>query len=341
MLILIWLLVRVADQKDKKVFLILAMILLSVVAGFRAHSVGKDTTNYDYLFSLIADGHMEQAYGLEESFKYLCFFLLQICNDSTFLFLLFALITNVLVLLRFWDFKHIASLDCMVVCYYIVFYFMTMNIMRQFCAVAIVFYFTRLLPQGKYFKYCAVIAVASLFFHQSALIGIGFLAIEVFNWKSLIRKQKRILILGIFLLPFAGVLVYSIFQNYQHYFSSVSMDIGLMLPLKGAFFVGSLLMSRVVIKSKFKNSEIVRIMLYYFFGLLITSLGYIFAFMDRIGLYFYIFEGVYMGVILKNSSKSNKIFYSACIIVIMGYSFISGLINGSQGVIPYSFVWMT
>ncbi|MBQ7346471.1 MAG: EpsG family protein [Clostridia bacterium] len=339
LLISIWLLAKIADKKNKKAFLILAIIILSFVAGFRAYSVGIDTINYDNKFSLIANGDLEYAYGLEEGFKYLCLVLLKICNSSTFLFVIFATITNACVLLRMWDFRHMSSLGCMVVCYYIGFYFMTMNVMRQFCAIAILFYFTRLLSQGKYFKYCAVIAITTLCFHQSALIGLAFLVLEIFNWKTLSRKQKRILIFGLFLIPFASVIVFSTFEEYQHYFSSMDLDVGFMLPLKIIFFMVTVILSGAKNKFKNNNNETLSVSLYYLLGLLITCLGYAFTFMDRIGWYFYIFEGVYMGIVLRNASKSNKIFYSFCLLFLMGYSFVNILMNGSQGVIPYSFIW--
>ena len=73
-----------AQRKDKKKYIILAALVLTVLAGLRAVSVGIDTKNYVRLFTHIADGDLHLAHGLETSFKYICAFLLAIWNNNNF-----------------------------------------------------------------------------------------------------------------------------------------------------------------------------------------------------------------------------------------------------------------
>ena len=88
--ILIVLLLSYSAQKRNKMGgFITAAIVLSLLAGLRAASVGIDTVHYIEQFEAIAKGRPDLAYGLEESFKRICAFLLGIWNNSNFLFIIF------------------------------------------------------------------------------------------------------------------------------------------------------------------------------------------------------------------------------------------------------------
>lgn len=77
----------------------------------------------------------------------------------------------------------------------------------------------------------------------------------------------------------------------------------------------------------------------YLFGLLLVSLGYFFpTFIERISWYFYVYEGVFYGALLKNTERGTKIPISCGIFLLIAYGFWYSLSHDSQGVMPYLFI---
>ena len=335
---------KVAQKKNKKKYIVLAALVLTVIAGLRAESVGIDTKNYAELLGHIAEGNLNLAYGLETSFKYICAFLLGIWNNFNFLYFVFALITNLLIFLRLWDFRDRISLPWATTIYFGVFYFMTFNIMRQFVAAAIIFYATKYLAQKKYFKFFVFIAVAFLF-HKSALLGFGFLALDIFAWKYLSKRQKRMLV-WVILLGGAAVVFFgaTIIGRYSNYFDNIQFNFGLMLFLKLAFFMLSVLFVSNPYADECdergysaKAYTFATVRGYYLVGILATMLEYFFPYMGRIGIYFYLFEMVYMGMLFK-SRKTDIVLKLFMVFVVLLYLYTAIFGNG-QGQGEYLFVW--
>lgn len=145
LLIECWIFSYFAEKRNRKLLIWVIILSLTMAAGLRAYSVGLDTPSYVEKFSYIYKGMFSYAYGLEESFKYICYGILHVIPNASFLLGLLALITHACIILRFWELRGIASFPCMVVFYYMSFYFMSLNGIRQFVAVAIVFWGTRYL----------------------------------------------------------------------------------------------------------------------------------------------------------------------------------------------------
>ncbi len=134
---------------------------MALLSGLRGISVGKDTRSYTDTFEMILHNQrVELSWtGIETSFINLCSILQKINTSPQFLFVLFSFLINGFIIVRFWDFRYVASFTWMMIAYYIGFYFMTFNIMRQFCAIAIIFWGTRYIDRKKYI----VIIDSSLF----------------------------------------------------------------------------------------------------------------------------------------------------------------------------------
>ena len=75
------------------------------------------------------------------------------------------------------------------------------------------------------------------------------------------------------------------------------------------------------------------------FGLLLTSVGYIFRFVDRIGLFFYVFESIYVGNIFKQKNTRNNFIIKMVIAILFVYIFLANALGNSQGQNPYLFFW--
>lgn len=341
---IVFLMACLAQRKNKKAYMIFAAIVLTFIAGLRANTVGIDTQGYTELFARIAQGRLDLAYGLEISFKYICAFLLAIWNNSNFLFLIFALITNILIFVRLWELREYISLPWAVIIYFAGFYFTTFNIVRQFVAVSIIFFATRYLTKKKYFKFLLFVAIAFLF-HKSALLGVLLVAFDIFAWKHLTNKQKRLLtlfwILGIIVVLLFGALIIG---RYVNYFKNIQFDFGIVVFIKMALFVFTV---ALLIGEKWhdtdKNGYSVgaytcnTAKVYYAVGILLTMLGYMFSYMDRIGIYFYLFETVYIGMVMK--SKRVEILIKLAIAALYLMLLLVTLSGNGHGQGNYLFFW--
>lgn len=351
----------VAMKRDRFGWLLLLAILLAFVAGFRAESVGIDTKNYINKLTLISNGNPELAYGFEPGFKILAKYLLKVNSSSTFFFVIAALLTNILILRRLWDFRYVASIPCMVLCYYAGFYGYTFNIMRQFLAISVIFYSSRLLEKRKYIQFAIIVLLCTFFVHQSSIICIGYIAADMFMLKNLSKWQKSLIGVGLLFAPIAFIyVVCRLFAKYAGYFETTSSNIGFMVPAKMLFFCVSLYTSRNVLIPKLSPNQIESnyqeyrmrkaTTIYYPIGLLLTIFGYFYPFMDRIGLNYLIFECIYFGMLLKNyqnksmvcisnnrqkTVKDNSLVYLLLILLLSGYNFITDIFNNAQGNIPY------
>lgn len=348
----------IATKKDKFSYLLPIIILLSIVAGFRAETVGIDTIAYISKLECIANGKPELAYGLESGFKLFAKLILKINNSSSFFFTVVALLTNLFIIRRFWDFRYKASILSMVLCYYTCFWGFTLNITRQFLAISIIFYFSKLLEKKEYVKFSMVVIICTIFFHKSSIICLSFIGADLLLWSKLSNKQRRVIGLGIMAIPIVfGYAIKYLFAKYVKYFDVLSFNIGFMVLFKIVFFVFSLIVSRKVllpINSSNDNYQEYRMritpIVYYPIGLLLSVIGYFFSFMDRIGFYFLIFECIYFGMISKTKlnikgiiynhkvAKDNAIIFSIIIVLLIGYNFIMDLLGNGQGIVPYNFV---
>lgn len=338
-----------AERRQKKYAIWLIILALTLISGLRHPSVGADTASYLRKFELIAEGRFHLAYGLEESFKYIVYVLLLILRDPRLLLILFAFVTNFCIIARFWDLRKVSSFTCMVLCYYMTCFFMTMSGLRQFCAVALVFYFTRFLSQKKIFVFILGVLLAMLI-HQSALAGLILLAVNCLRWKELSKYQKLFYILVVLSIPVLMIFGVRVFERYSKYFSEIKMDVGTMVLLKMAFLVGALVYVFVFYRDmryfschdsldQEERFEIILASIGYVLALLMGMLGYVFLYVDRIGWYFTLYEGVFFGMLLKGKKPLERVLFFYFITFVVGYAFVYSMTNNSQYNMPYAFFW--
>lgn len=337
-----------AHKKNKVIYLIILALLLSLCAGLRSYNVGIDTEMYLNNFNLIKSGHIIYAYGLEEGFKLFVGFLLKIWNSNNFVLFVLALLTNLFVLLRIWDFKDKVDIGFACWLYYISFFFVSMNISRQLCAVAIIFYFSRLVNKKKYVEFSLLVCLTSYFLHTSALIGFLYILLEFVQWRYLSKGSKMQLLFGCLIIPFAYSFIFERTIRYFSYFKISRNSVGFLIPLKLILAIVCLLLINdfkipLRVQKNLTKEEFISIYekscinVYYIAGLLLTSIGYFYSYMDRIGFYFLIFEILFWSRFIYHNK--NKGIIKLVVSLLFVYLFISSLLFDGQGVIPYSFFW--
>jgi len=334
-------LINKSYKSEKKSYLYAVIILLTLVVGFRDYSVGIDTINYKDGYDLILFGKSRYFYGVEESYKIIISIILKIVPNVRFLFLFTAFVTNYCIVVRVWSFRNIASPTFAFFVFYAVLFFYEFNISRQMVAVAMVFYGTKFLQERKYGLYIIFIIIAS-FFHKSALLALSFFAVELLLWKYLDSKQKRLIGISLMLTPVAFVYINDYFNSKAKYFEVSNVNIGMMQIAKTLLLLLVVLLEYKKIFSKNKDTDD-RVLycqksltIYYLIGNLLSYLGYFYNTLDRIGLYYSIFEGVFWSVSISNiAKKENKSIIRFCVCFLEIYILFNAIKYGGQGQIPY------
>lgn len=334
-----------ADKCGSKKILYLLISIFVFVTGFRNEEVGIDTPNYIELW----DGIMsDDLIFVELGFQWLMLILQKISLNPVILFFTCSLIIYFFIIIRLWEFRKIASFPMMILVLYTFSLMPSMNVMRQYCAIAIIFYFTRYFFKKQYFKYFVGIIIATLL-HTSALSAISLWGFELFWWNTLTRTKKFFFICAIVFFPLIILQLYTLMSSeYGQYFEDEKQSLGLLTLLKFAFILLSFYCSKLWSKHVdiancgiSEYSYVIKfIFLTYLFGVTLESLTYFFPFMGRIGLPFSIFGVIYIGILFKMTKNTFlKGCYFIAFLILYGMPFLISMIANGYGTMPYSFCW--
>ena len=326
-------------QSNRIVFGLSALFVC--FTGFRAYSVGIDTENYIEIWDVILSGKISY---VEPGFIWLNEFLQQFTDNPTALLLVSSAVIYPLIIYRLWNYRDIASFPVMIATFYMCDLMISMNVIRQYMAVAIVFYFSRYLFKGNYLIYLIGVLLAT-FLHYSSLIALALFATELLRWKKLSKVNKFFIAAGISVLPVAfGIVLNFASTEYGNFFSSVNhSDVGLLTILKGGFILLSCLIFNIFKRNKYASSDtnkmIVIIIIYSLIGLSLESLEYFFPYMGRIGILFHMFFLIFWGILLKRKKGVNLLICVFFYLLLIVYPFISSMIYNGQGTIPFKFIF--
>lgn len=258
-----------------------------------------------------------------------------------FLFCVIAFVIHFFFIRRFWELRHQLSFPLSVFLYIIAFLFSSLNIMRQLCAVALVFWSTRFIGSKNYLLFSLFVLLA-MCFHTSAVLAFLYLAFELFRWHELEPKQKNILVILVVLSSFVMPLAFVFFaERYIHYLGTPSVDIGFLLPTKVLFYAFLLYyLHKTTINYEHmpNHIHISQITIYVVCGLILTFLGYFFRFVQRIGLYFSIFEIVACSAFC-HTYKNNYFLVTTGVLVLWLIPFAIDCMNNGNGQFPFAFFY--
>ncbi|MBO4674559.1 MAG: EpsG family protein [Elusimicrobiaceae bacterium] len=194
------LLLGLTNRRGKIIFLVLCYVELVFIAGFRAWNMGNDTLPYVRTFISIVDRW--DIYGLYMEKGYIWynrFLALFTSNPQSMLLVNALLITGAIFnLIR----KYSVGLVLSVLLFVVLQFPGTMNIMRQYLAIAIVLTFFPFIIQRKFFFYMFGCLLAMLF-HSSAVFAISlyFIYPLSFKFKYILWLLVSVIVVDIFLLP--------------------------------------------------------------------------------------------------------------------------------------------
>lgn len=330
----------IAEKKNKKVYLYVVIVILTIVAGFRGENCGVDTPAY---YENIIRAFPYPWKFREEGFRLIANLVMDKFGNPQIVFVLCAFVTNALILMRLWDFKDEASFGFMNLLYILLYYSNSMNIMRQYMAVALVFYGTRYLKKKKVFFMLFIIM--SLSIHRASLLAIGYLGIAL--WRGFTKRQKMIFGMPMFLI-FGTSLVY--LKEYwksdiSAYLEQVvgNVNITYFYLFFCTLIVWLIYKLNVGVKmrpylSPIKESNVKidsSVVLYVLIGLAFNALSMFFAFVGRTGLYYAIYDIVFWGIACKEfkNARLNKVL----IMIYAVYVFALVIIRNDIELFPYEF----
>lgn len=345
------LLAWVAEKRNNRILFVISMLLIAVLAGARARTVGIDTDGY---YTYIDWAERDILKNVEPGFIFLSKHLLRLFGEIEWVIFFYSSLTVLFIFLRFWTLREKASYAIMVF-FYLAFYLqLSLNVMRQFFAISIVFLATYLLEKRKYFWYLPFVALAVLF-HYTALFGVVIFIIYYWNGTKQGLKKLFLVLAIIATVPIAYYYLGSLIDFYSGYFDEAEVDIGLMIFAKLAILALFIIFNRLYIfkgidtdadlttgedsdevSTTVKDTTAKTVVYLYIIGLVLTFLGYIFRYMERVGFVFMIFEPVAIAYMCKRQYKG---FFALATIALATFVIITAYTSNGNGVFPYNWIF--
>jgi len=352
---------KTIDSGEKRKFIILsffAILLPALLAGLRGESVGTDTMVYGIPYfnqALQCDSYSEFAavisnirYGsIESSYLYFVYIISRFTDNVFWLFFIINFLTTYFVYKGIYRFREHVSMPLGMLVYYFMLYNVSLNLMRQLLAAAIVFYSINLIVKKDFKKYVFCM-VCAILIHESAILGIFFYIL----YRYLTAKED----IGISFIKQCSIIVVSIaFILLYSKIVLVFVDVGILTDrYKGyigeggvAFSINSIIKRApylILILSNFSayckrnayNTYLVYLMIIEVF---VTQLSSVSIYAYRIGIYF-LFINILTIPQIPNmfAEKSDKLII---IIVLILYSFLYWFYGfvyfGGESTYPYVF----
>jgi hypothetical protein len=329
----------IAEKSQKKAPVYIIATILSLFCGLRGTSVGVDTANYITNLTYIRERGILFG-GSDIGYSLLSYIMMGYFDNPHYALLVFAAITNTLIILRLWEFKESSSFTMMVLIFLIFHYPYTFNIVRQYLAVSIIFWGTRYLERGSYLKYLCFVAIAASM-HTSAILGFLLVFIPFGFERFKLTKIRLVGLLGSVLLIIIGFSVFqSNFDKYTKYFQESETSVHLITIVKTLAVLLVIVANRLFKNKMFSYSYCKthpmrkEIPIIYTCGLLLSSFGMFHSFMNRIGFYFMMYEMPFWGQAIL--ARKNRIIFILIISLMLIYSFQATMLGGADGLIDYT-----
>ncbi len=346
-------LIAYKNRTKKIIFFIfsgLAVIIPSVIAGLRATNIGTDVKVYLiplYKAALSCETFsafhkMISAHDIELLFEILVYIPTRIFSNINVTMFFVHLPICLFLYMGANCFKDKGHPSIIYLFVLLAFYNMSLNIMRQFIAIAIVFYGYKFLLKKEFLKYIITVIIAS-FFHSSAIIALSFVLIVlicnsknkilysffliIFLCVGLVLYNKLLTLLsGIGIIPYKYVLRYSIINSQLHI--NLADNIIRLYPLLLMFF-----QSRTL-KNTENNTFFAIISIY---DLILFQMSLFVVGIQRICIYFTMFSFINIGRIIRQSKYNKTPIALTSLVVYLAYFIVSYVYIGIAETYPYVF----
>lgn len=318
--------------------LLCIVIVNTIILGFRDFGVGTDTLAYvkDY-FECAGNLHdfadlMEQEF-YDKGYLLLAWMSRLFSDDPQALLLFTELFIISFMMLGVYEARKVLRYNVMwfMIFFVLLYQHETINLMRQFCSMSILFYGYSLLLQKKSKSYllCQLIA---FFFHSSSIL---FAIIPVFQYLSNTDSKYRYRVpVGLFLFL---LLTYFFYYTFIVYFQALHIisgdyayrygtsktfaaeEVGSLGLIKDSIITMSLLM---IVYAARKGKSIPRDIIYMVsvlvvFNFMLSSMRIIMVYFFRLGYYMGLIMIIYLSAVIQSCKKRIFIFYSGLYIFLI------------------------
>lgn len=339
-------LAEISDSKGLgHIFVSVLILSLGLFAGLRDVSVGIDTQSYYMAILSASPGYSgEQFYNyFEIGFVLLLKGLIFLVKDPHCVILLVSLMIHTLMIETLWSYKNNVSFSFSVFLYYTMYYLETYNVMRQWLAIAIIFFALRYLLEDKYIKFVCFLLIATTM-HSSAIICIVFIPIHMLIVHKVPLKYKVLIGVSIIVYLFFSNYFFtvlgleSVFDRYKHYYvgGTAAVSFGFYFVLRLCIVLFALFLLKQTSCTLQQSIFIKNIIALTFLGTLLTMTGYVIRYADRLGTYAVVYEIMLWPLLTKSKQMpALAALFKLVAILLALYVFYVGLKGSSQGQMPY------
>lgn len=319
-----------------RICLTAVFLMLFLVSALRV-STGNDYNNYIVKFH---DAYTDYCVVTEPGFNWLVKIIYSFFNGEHYLivFAVMAFVTILAFMKAIYDQSRDFTLSFFLFMT-LGFYFQSINTVRYYLALGLVFYSMKYLFRKQYISFIAIVILASLF-HKTALIVIPIYLLATVKWK---RWQLLIMALlsltGLFLGDFYLKLLLILYPSYlqsEEYLAGSGISIASIL--RCILVIGFAIL---VYKDAVENKSIVRF--YYYLNLLALVIYTCFSFMpflSRISYYLMVSQIVLLPSLLADikDEKKRKLIKGIIIVGCVLYfaAFLYKAYDPSIKILPYS-----
>lgn len=347
-------------KKTRTIFVIIALLIPSVIAGIRDYTIGTDVLLY-------GNNWFERAISYESMYQYLMkakeysvgvgyaainFIVSRFSSSPHMFYFVYELLQLTVLYAAIKPYKNKLSVAFAFLIYYFLFFNNSLNILRQAMAIVLVLYSYRFARDKKNVGFCVTIALAYSF-HSSAIVGLAIYPICWAYRKRFVKKWVRPMIVVASLSLIVGyrslfeLLTKTNLISGARYEKYLTQDIigGRYIGLAYWFIIILLLINtRKENKLKLEDASVLEMFL--FISAIFTLLPFFgSALLSRVSYYFDIFQVVFLPVVSEHVKVKVGNKKSACIIkkavVIMPvavYWMITYIVRNGAHTYPYLFM---
>lgn len=355
------------QKKRGIIFLVIAFLLLSIIAGLRTTTLGYDTEKYGIqTFNAASNSNFNNYLNYmknssrEKGFLMIVFILDKIFDNINFVLFGVNFILGISMFLFAYYYREKSNIIVIMLLYICTLYPQSYNVLRQCLSLAFCFIFIILLDKKKYIL-ATIVMILGLTFHNSAFM---MLTIPIISWvcdTNKLNKQMKIgmitlsiglIVIMLLIYPIAITKLYEfgiIGERYLHYldenssdhYSSINISYPILIEKTVVIFIALVYYCNNHISAKEKKDN-----LKWFFMLCID---YIFMFLtfnlrntSRIAWYYYypaLFIFIPQTVKIFKKDKFNQIcgYTLICTLFIVEY-LVQMFIRNVHGIYPYNWI---
>ena len=328
----------VKNKTIKKWLYYIICLVVILIVGLRSSTIGSDTRTYELFFNKITFHTLDTHY-FEFGYMILNATVRAIADNYSMFLLVVSAISyaSIFYIIKKYSANYFISITLLIS---LMFMYDSMNIMRQFLAISIVFLSSTLAINRKPVKFILAIALATSI-HTSAIIGL--LLYPIIHAKtSLSLKNKLLLVVATLFISFFGQNILSaiiqktgLYLDYEYRLGTIKLASTIAL-IRDSLLLLYINCQKAKNDKKFRNIA--------FIALLLRLLSLNLNIIGRVASYFDIFYIVSVpNSIMSNEKNKNRLVFAVLTISlsIAHMLVILSLRPEWYNVIPYSTFWMT